>query len=300
MRVEISSKTSDDKNKSFQEIILTYMSHFDSGYDLTMNEISDLLDCTIRYIQKHYKEEISYINVNTFVKSALKTIDKKTNLPIYEVIFNQLNSDDEYRYTSLFKKRLLFSRPEFVNYLKNNLQIEQRTKAFIVEDFRSIKSIDKVLANRKKYKELLNQKKFSLHDVLKYAISKYIDTDFADFEEKQLKVAGEYVTVHIPKPVIYKFDQVDELPESFIGLQTVKVQMNYNHDIEAYRDLERLGIRKYRLGTLARFDPNEWEWKKFNQPCVTMSFSKYIKLSRSMNDIEIMQHIINAAISLLD
>ncbi|MDQ0255534.1 hypothetical protein J2S74_002916 [Evansella vedderi] len=89
-----------------------------SGYNLTIDEISNYLRCSYNWVAENMMNEIWHIRVNSRVG---------------EMAVKELDSDNPTR--DFFYKRVLFNRDDFYRYMKENAWYIQSSKCFLISDF---------------------------------------------------------------------------------------------------------------------------------------------------------------------
>jgi hypothetical protein len=231
------------------EIYKEYMKLYEDGYDLSVNSACDYLGCTYRYFIAHLVDKIKHIRINTIGRKLI-------------LLYGQLEQLKP-EVLSIFSKRILIDRNDFYDFLRNNLIIEQKYKVFNDSILKSDVA-DAIRENLKLYNSRLNknQPPRDIKSIFEFAI---------------YKISTENEVVR------YRLLKESNLPEKLYSLKEIINNYGYNSSMQAYRIIDKLGVKRYILDQFVRYDLNEFD--RISDSILKMDYKSYLDLSKNA-DVE--------------
>lgn len=255
------------------------------GFDLTINEICILLDCSRSFIVKLVVPEVSNIIINHHMKNTLK--EK------WQVVAPKGASElDIFNDDSLY----YFSRNDFYRYLLEHTKctcqahvLSLNTQQLILLNKYHEQEIQQ-LEHEKKTKLLPYQVKLCYASALRrYLLSQGFDNmnDLLGPISRTAKDAMKNI-VH-PALGLKRFDYPEfpvpctKLPKKFISIRTAAKRKNFSNNECMYREIFLSGIIRYDFfdGQLIRYSTDEIEHKK--RGVLLLSDSAYEKWFKASN-----------------
>ncbi|MCX7745568.1 MAG: hypothetical protein N2645_01575 [Clostridia bacterium] len=236
--------------KSYIDIAEEYMDYItNKDFNLTIDDACYYLSCTYSYFLLNFRDIFKHLYINipvrTMINKALN-VKQNDNLDI-----------------SLIRKKILYSRNDFLDFLEKNLKVEVMYKTLKLENFKSCNE----------------------YNILENMCANNNTSEILNLASRML--FGKPVM-----PTVLNFNEYFKfLPERFISLNDLKSLLGYKHNIQLYRHLKLIGGNKYRLNNLVRYAAED-----FNPDNVNVNFAEYIKYT---NDIEVMDSIVKQGLSLL-
>jgi hypothetical protein len=229
------------------EIYEEYMKLYEDGYDLSVNSACDYLGCSYTYFIIQMVDKIKHIRINTTARKL--------------ILFHGQLEKLEPEVLSVFSKRILIDRNDFHNFLRNNLIIEQKYKAFNDSILKSDVA-DTIRDNLKIYNSRLskNQPPRDIKSIFEFAI---------------YKISAENEVVR------YRLLKESNLPEKLYSLKEIINHYGYNSSMQAYRMIDKLGVKRYILGQFVRYDLNEFD--RTSDSILKMDYKSYLDLSKNAN-----------------
>ncbi|MCX7922241.1 MAG: hypothetical protein N3B21_09560 [Clostridia bacterium] len=234
----------DGSGKCYSDIAVEYMEYITNrDFNLTIDEACYYLSCSYTYFLINFRDIFKHIYINTPARIMINrtfNTEQGTNLNL-----------------SLIRKKVLYSKSDFEEFLKRNLKVEVMYKSFKLSDF-SVLSDFHVLESLCSPAEVLNV----------------------------LNLASKELYGVPLKPSVYDFKDFGyRLPQRLLGLNDLKSQLGFKHNTQLYRKMNSSGGIKYRLNNLVRFDVND-----FASGSVLVNFTEYMK--HGNDNILIMQNIL--------
>jgi hypothetical protein len=164
------------KGETVRDILNLYVEHIREGYNLTVEEICNYLQCSKVYFLSNYRDSIKHIRITVIVRDIFFTLLKKGELDLLEADMDKL--------IRLFLKRILYNREDFNRFIKENCFVEHKYKRLTLEDF-NLKIVN--FKDRMDTIDLLNGISFDLYGRCKEGIIKPIN--YVPDELNSLKTA---------------------------------------------------------------------------------------------------------------
>jgi hypothetical protein len=140
------------KGITIRDILNLYVDHIREGYNLTVEEICNYLQCSKVHFLSNYRDSIKHIRITIIIRDIFFTLLKKREIDLLEADMDKL--------ISLFLKRILYNRDDFNRFIAENCFIEHKYKRLSLEDF-NLKITD--FKDRMDAIDLLNAISFELY-----------------------------------------------------------------------------------------------------------------------------------------
>lgn len=216
-------------NRTMKNVYYDIENLYYKGFNLTINEIMDILKCSRLWAERNIIGEVKYMYISTNFYNALINACIK-----YEI--------DENIMKELSKGKYYFSRSDFYSWLLKNTKAERQT---IIIDLRNYaedkKEFDNITAELRK----INLKKDKLRLLLKL-----YDT-LNEVGKKLVSIKPDSTKRGDIKPVEVELNSIEDIPKVFTSIKELKRTSNEL----VYRELFRKGAVKYTiLDSLVRYD----------------------------------------------
>lgn len=213
-------------NRTMKNVYYDIENLYYKGFNLTINEIMDILKCSRLWAERNIIGEIKYMYISTNFYNALVNACIK-----YEINDNIMKE--------LSKGKYYFSRSEFYSWLLKNTKAERQT---IVIDLRNYakdkKEFDSIVAELNKSNDKVRLS-LKLYDSLNEAGKKLVSIKPNSTKRGDIK------------PIEVKLSSIEDIPKVFTSIKELKISSNEL----VYRSLFRRGAIKYTiLDSLVRYD----------------------------------------------
>lgn len=220
----------DGHGKSAADIAGEYITYItDKHFNLTIDDICSYIGCTYTYFLTNFRNNIEHMYINTPARKMLRNA-------------RQTNAFENVDY-SLIRKKILYSKADFQNFIYRCLKAEVLYKSFTLKDFEGHNKFSSLgaLCDEANAAKLLNQAALELFG----QPSKHITASLGDIA----------VT----------------LPEKLYSLEEVKTALGYRYNNQVYRYISSYGVTKYRLNNLVRYDIRDFEKDR-----IMVNYEKYL------------------------
>lgn len=226
--------------EDFTKLALKILRMYDDDFNLTIKEISSILQCNRKWVEHNVKDEVKHIFLNKRIKNILLEKNRE-----YSITYIEDNLKDYY----------YFSRKDFYNWLKNNTVATKQTQLIDINIYSN-----NILDFKKATEEYYDDMK-GARNLLSIGTSKI------EYEEKINETLSYYgkkfFSKRLKETYRGKVDNVRlenfEIPQKFISVKNLKEYYKTNNDETIYRDLFKRGAIKYTIaGRLVRYDNNFW------------------------------------------
>lgn len=221
------------KNRTMKNVYYDIENLYYEGFNLTINEIMDILKCSRLWVERNIIGEIKYMYISTNFYNALVNACIRYNI-------------DENIMKELSKGKYYFSRNDFYSWLLKNTKAERQT---IVIDLRNYaedkKEFDSIVAELNES----NLKKDKLRLVLKlYDTLNKAGKKLESIKPNSTK-RGDIKSIEV------KLNSIEDIPKVFTSIKELKRTSNEL----VYRELFEKGAIKYTiLDSLVRYDHNNY------------------------------------------
>ena len=249
--------TEDTPQRSILMVYWEIESLYNTDYNLTIEEIMNILKCSRGWIEKIICKEVKYIDISQKIYNIL-----------YSICWRYEELDINF-IKKIGKAKYFFSREDFFNWLLKNTVAERQTIVIDLKKYTdNIEAFDKALEEVKKadvfQRELkINKLYNTLNKEGKKLISKRV------YSDKRSLVKAKKL----------KLESVDDIPKMFISIKVLK--NIYKNNESAYRYLFKAGYIKYTIyDSIVRFDA---EYKKVNgEYPITVDYNIYDSLNDNL------------------
>lgn len=226
--------------EDFTRLALKILRMYDEDFNLTIKEISSILQCNRKWVERYVKDEVKHIFLNNRIRNILLEKNRE-----YSVTYIEDNLKDYY----------YFSRKDFYNWLKNNTVATKQTQLIDINIYSN-----NILDFKKATEEYYDDMK-GARNSLSIGMSKI------EYEEKINETLSYYgkkfFSERLKETRRGKVDSVRlenfEIPQKLISVKNLKEYYKTNNDETIYRDLFKRGAIKYTIaGRLVRYDNNFW------------------------------------------
>jgi hypothetical protein len=171
----------DGTGNTITDIVDSYIKYINEGYNLTVEEICNYLQCSSTYFLNNYRDSIKHIRITVMVRDAFFQLLRAEMISLTE---------DAERLISMFLKRILYNREDFNRFIKENCLVEHKYKRFSLDD---LELYPKNYEDKRRIIELLNFISYDLYLDCKEPITKPLD--YIPYELHSLKNLKEYLDV---------------------------------------------------------------------------------------------------------
>lgn len=240
----------DGKDQKMVNIIIEYIRTIEDGFDLTLEEIMEILDFKRNNVHNKIRYEVQHIFLNDAVKNFFfKTIigdiakqeaminimsffDAKKGIKILENhdMLQDLMFNGDSKIFNLFKKKVLFNRQAFYEFLADNITIIKRYKKIDLDQAKCKENIDFL----KKYANAMykKDKRFGSPDTLINSWIAKIDQGYRVEQKQNIRgIKKEYRSV---QEVTFKFTDlysVEDLKNfNFISSRIIKSNTEHKNN----------------------------------------------------------------------
>lgn len=226
--------------ENFTRLALKILRMYDEDFNLTTKEISSILQCNRKWVERYVKDEVKHIFLNNRIRNILLEKNRE-----YSVTYIEDNLKDYY----------YFSRKDFYNWLKNNTVATKQTQLIDINIYSN-----NILDFKKATEEYYDDMK-GARNSLSIGMSKI------EYEEKINETLSYYgkkfFSERLKETRRGKVDSVRlenfEIPQKLISVKNLKEYYKTNNDETIYRDLFKRGAIKYTIaGRLVGYDNNFW------------------------------------------
>ena len=235
-------KNKEDKNlvwieKTFDEestlnVAINVLHMYDSDFNLTIREISEILLCDRQWVVKHVKDNVKHIFLNENYRQFLRLI-----------------SAEHWDELVILKDYYYFSRTDFYRWLKENTVITRQTimvdlSNYCEDQVKFRKETDKYFDALKDAKTIMQRMNIELE---------YNSRVYKSLDKIGRKCFDNKVTVTERKATAVVLKD-EKLPRKFTSIKLLKSDINKSLEI-VYRELYKYGALKYTIAmSLVRYD----------------------------------------------
>lgn len=223
-------ETEDKPRRSMLMVYWEIESLYNTDYNLTIEEIMDILKCSRSWIEKIICKEVKYLYISQNTYQAL-----------YKVCC--INKLDREFIKEIGKAKYFFSRKDFYKWLLKNTVAERQTIVIDLREYaEELEEFDRVLKEVRTSNTLEKPRKINkLYETLNTVGKKLINEKV--YSNKR----------NLTKSRKLKLKSVDDIPKVFISVKELK--MIYKNNESAYRYLFKAGYIKYTIyNSIVRFD----------------------------------------------
>jgi hypothetical protein len=163
------------------DIVDSYIKYINEGYNLTVEEICNYLQCSSTYFLNNYRDSIKHIRITVMVRDSFFQLLRAEAISLTE---------DTERLIKMFLKRILYNREDFNRFIKENCVVEHKYKRFSLDDF---ELYPKNYEDKKRIVELLNFISYDLYLDCKEPVIKPLD--YVPDKLHSLKNLKEYLDI---------------------------------------------------------------------------------------------------------
>ncbi|MCI9069959.1 hypothetical protein [Clostridium sp.] len=227
--------------EDFTRLALKILRMYDEDFNLTIKEISSILQCNRKWVERYVKDEVKHIFLNNRIRNILLEKNRE-----YSVTYIEENLKDYY----------YFSREDFYNWLKNNTTATKQTQLIDINIYSN-----NILDFKKAAKEYYDNMK-GAGNSLSIGMSKI---EYEENISRTLNHEGkEIFSKRLKKTHRGRVDSVRlknfEIPEKLVSIKDLKEKYKTKNDETIYRELFNNGAIKYTIaGSLVRYDKEFWE-----------------------------------------
>jgi hypothetical protein len=171
----------DGTGNTITDIIDSYIKYINEGYNLTVEEICNYLQCSSTYFLNNYRDSIKHIRITVMVRDAFFQLLRAEMISLTE---------DTERLIKMFLKRILYNREDFNRFIKENCLVEHKYKRYSLDDF---EIYPKNFEDRRRVIELLNFISYDLYFECKEPVIEPLD--YIPSELHSLKNLKEYLDI---------------------------------------------------------------------------------------------------------
>lgn len=213
------------KGKTIHEIINWYFTQISNGFQLTVNEITHILDCSYDYVIESIAPYVLHIRITDTVRPYL------------------LQAEPPASWVPLLTKRMLFSIDDFWRFLQEQAKYELKYIRFRVEEIPEINHWKK-------------ENGFSFFQVEKQLNKAFVLLTSSMSEEERKKRKEE--RTFLPLSLLQGFEK----NENWYSVSSIGKEMEFRYRVQVQRFLDARGANPIRLGKLVRYMRIEWEAKE--------------------------------------
>lgn len=232
------------------EVANEIWSMYDTGFDLTISEMCDMLLCNRNWIMNYVKDNVKHIFLSNHMRRFMSSISEDREVILKDYYF--------------------FDRNDFYRWLRENTVAEKQSMVIDMYDYSNDKRVLDLIV-----KEYRNKKYSSTHMLeLASAKAEYITNVHGNLNNKgktlfslrssSIKREGEFVEVDFSQPE--KFTSLKELRCVYVNNERV------------YRSLYECGAIKYTIcDSLVRFD-GDYTNVKSGDGMFVVPYEKYLEI----------------------
>jgi len=210
------------KGRTREFICMEYTDLIESGFNLTVEEVTAYLRCTYQHVTDKIVPEVQHIRITEAAKIMLLRYAAEYNI-------------DE-RISLLYMKRILFEKTDFQRYICEHAKKIVAYHRFYETDF-SPEVINYIKAKLASYNANSKGRNLSIEDYMQRVMNTFLWEKFKN------------------QPLMIPFNE--SFPATLYSQKDLMELFGLTYKVEFYRKIDSLGVNKIKIGNMIRYRKEE-------------------------------------------